>query len=373
VTLFLTNSCGEPEVLTHETIVEKLLPVKITEADIFSGTKILSFLNNEEKHIKESNALFLSGLDAFRNKKDFDSATIYFTKSLLKEPTAQTYYELGNLKMTQKKYDEALLAFNMAENLDYEPFSKILYNKACIYSLAEQKEESAQYIQYAIQAGYSNLEHLYKDDDLDNVRNHWSFEKAIKDGLKGVSNAENLYWLQFKKHFAQVHFPMELKTRMSYEEMGMGNQTISYDYEKYISEMRDELFSRDVGKTFFYHVAPFETKDYVALIYIIREEYMGDSYPLLYRMATYTHEGRLIDKTIIAGQKNMDSQLIKATIKKSGIVIKNYDLTYEKDVDEHGYYNNPVISQKQASETKLTISKEGKFVLMEQAFQNEEI
>lgn len=359
----VVTSCGEPVAPIHETIVEKLLPVTITKADLFSGTKILSFLNNEEKEIQESNSLFLKGLDSFRNKKDLDSAEIYFTASLLKVPTAQTYYELGNLNMSEEKYDEALLAFNMAEQLNYEPFSKILYNKACIYSLQEKNEKSSQYIQYAIQAGYSNLDHLQNDSDLDNVRDHWSFDNAVKKGLKGVSNAENLYWLQFKKQFLQVQLPVELKTRISYGELSTSNKMISYDYEKYIAEMRDEMFSRDVGKTFFYHIAPYETEDYVALIYIIREEYMGESYPLLYRMATFTHDGTLIDKKVIAGQKNMDAPLMKATISATEVLISSYDLKYEKDVDQHGYYDNPIISETKTSETTLTILKNGKFEL----------
>ena len=67
--LALVVSCGEPVAPIHETIVEKLLPVTITKAELFSGNKVLSFLNNEEKQIKESNALFLNGLDAFRNNR----------------------------------------------------------------------------------------------------------------------------------------------------------------------------------------------------------------------------------------------------------------------------------------------------------------
>ncbi len=361
----LAVSCGEPVAPIHEKIIEKLIPVEITEADLFSGNKIMSFLKNEEKQIKESNSLFLRGLDAFRNKKKLDSASIYFKESLLKEPTAQTYYELGNLYMSQKKFDDALLSYNMAEQLNYEPFSKILYNKACIFSLLEKEEQSAQYIEYAIQAGYSNFNHIRKDSDLANVRKTWQFEAALKKGLRGVANSENLFWLQFKKQFAHIPLPYDLVESKSYEQLRQEHETISYEYEKYIAEMRDEAFSREVGKIFYYHSIPYETEKYVALIYVIRDDFMHESYPMLYRIATFTHEGKLIDKRIISGQKNMDSPRMRASVERDGLRINTFEVEYEKDTDKHGYYDNPIINETKINATFLTISESGKLVVSE--------
>ncbi len=362
IILFFITSCGDPVAPIHETIVEKLSPIILTDEDLFSGIKVLSFLQNEEKHVKESNSLFLKGVDAFRNKENLDSADFYFRSSLLKEPSAQTYFELGNLCMTEKKYDDALLSFNMAEQLNYEPFSKLLYNKSCIYSLQEKIEQSAQYLEYSIQAGYSNIDYLYKDSDLENLRDSWRFENVVKKGLRGVSNSENIFWLQFKKQFPKVKFPLQLNNYKSYAELDELNKQISYDYENYISEMRDEKFSREVGKIFYYHSNPYETKKYVVLVYIIRDDFMSESFPILYRMATFNHEGKLIDKKVIAGQENMDDSIIESEVVEDGVKMIFYHTVYEKDTEEYGYAENPIIKRTKQREVLLTITEDGHFV-----------
>src|SRR5690606_28963393 len=195
------SSCGDPAPETKTTVQTKLKPIEISEDDIFQGNKILAFLKNEEKFIKESNNFFLQGLNAFRNERNLDSADYYLRQSIVKEPTAKAYFELGNVYMDKKKYDEALISYGLAEQLNYEPFSKILYNKACLYSLKEETELAGKYLEYSIQAGYNNLDHIEKDKDLDELRNTYYFKQALKKGMRGMSDAENLFWLQFKKQF----------------------------------------------------------------------------------------------------------------------------------------------------------------------------
>ena len=354
-------SCGDPIPPSKEKIVTKKLPVIITEADLFTSNKILSFLNNEIKFLQEANSLFLSGVDAYRNKKELDSAAYYFRQSLLKEPTSKSYYELGNLYMTTNKLDDALLSYNMAEQLNYEPFSKILYNKACIYSIQDKRELSSQYIEYAIQAGYSNFDHIEKDTDLDNVRDSYYFKKAMKKGLRGVSNAENLYWIQFKKQFSRIAVPYELEVNIEYNALEEEYGQISYEYEKYVAEMRDEAFSREVSKLFYYHSIPYETENIVAVIYIIKDDFMGEYSPLTYRLATFTHDGKLIDKKVIGGRENLDSHLMVPYLNLNQTInIAQFTLEYEKDPNEYGYYNNPIVSKEEFEGLNLKISEDGK-------------
>ena len=114
------SSCGDPAQSTITKVETKILPVEISEADLFKGNKIVAFLNNETKFISESNALFLKGLNKFKNEKNLDSANYYLRQSILKEPTGKAYYELGNVFMDMKNYDKALLSFGMAEQLDFQ-------------------------------------------------------------------------------------------------------------------------------------------------------------------------------------------------------------------------------------------------------------
>lgn len=360
VGVLIFSSCGDPAPETKTTVQTKLKPIEISEDDIFQGNKILAFLKNEEKFIKESNNFFLKGLNAFRNERNLDSADYYLRQSILKEPTAKAYFELGNVYMDKKKYDEALISYGLAEQLNYEPFSKILYNKACLYSLKEETELAGKYLEYSIQAGYNNIDHIQKDKDLDELRNTYYFKQALKKGMRGMSDAENLFWLQFKKQFTKAQFPISLKSNLEWEELEpLG--TISYEYEKYIAEMRDEEFSREVSKMFYYYLQPYETENYVALVYIVRDEYMGDLAPLTYRLATFTHEGKLIDKKEISGRTSLGEEIKEGKLLKGGkIEVSRYTPVYEKDPDEVGYYDNPIVKKNFIDKKVLTISKDGK-------------
>lgn len=358
--VILFSSCGDPAPENTTSIKTKMKPIEISESDIFEGNKILAFLKNEDKFLKESNNLFLKGLNAFRNEKNLDSADYYLRQSILKEPTAKAYFELGNVYMDKKKYDDALLSFGLAEQLDYEPFSKILYNKACLYSLKEETELSGKYLEYSIQAGYNNLDHIQKDSDLEALRNTYHFKQALKKGMRGMSDAENLFWLQFKKQFSKTQFPVTLKANIEWEELEQLG-TISYEYEKYISEMRDEEFSREVSKMFYHYLQPYETDNYVSVVYIVRDEYMGDLAPLTYRLATFTHEGKLIDKKEISGRTSLGKEIKEAKLLKGGVIEVNiYNPIYKNDPDEVGYYDNPIVKKNLIDKKIITISKAGR-------------
>lgn len=354
----LFSSCGDP--VPAESITEtRLLPVEISEGDLFDGNKILAFLNNEEKFVREANELFLKGLNSFKNENNLDSADYYLRKSLLKEPSSKAYYELANVFMDQKSYDDALLAYGMAEQLDFQPFSKILYNKACIYSLQEKKDLSAKYLEYALQAGYNNIEHINVDTDLTNLRESWYFNEALKKGLRGVSNSENLFWLQFRRLFPQAKFPLKLETNFKDDDQSLKN--ISYEFEKYVSEMRDEEFSREVSKGFYQYAQAYETEKFVAIIYVVRDEFMGPEGPTVYRMATFTDKGKLIDKKEIGGRTTMDAPIMSSTVTKDFKV--NVELKqpiYKNDPDKYGYYENEVVEEKFVGRLMFSIQENGK-------------
>lgn len=362
--VLIISSCGNPAQLPAK-VQKQRVDVVLTRDDLYKGNLVAAFKENENKFIKESNTLFLRGVDAYRNNNELDSAVFYFTESILKEPSAKAYFELGNANMDRKKYDDALNAYKMAEQLGYQPFSKILYNKACIYSLQENHELSAQYLEYALQAGYTNIAHMQSDSDLEHLRDYNNlFKTAVDRGLRGVSNADNLFWLQFTKLFPALGTPIDLKLQLTQEEF-QALDYISYDYEKYISEMRDSKFSRDVSSSYLYYANAYETDVFVAVVYIVKDEWMGDAAPLKYKMATFTHEGKLIDKKTIAGSENsdLDGVYLQSTLNKdltiSGTLVEPQ---YEKDPDDHGFYDNKILSYKEVGTQNFKITKSGKIV-----------
>jgi len=360
--LFLITSCGEPSQVVNTVKEQKRIDVELSEGDIFETAKIFAFMENEVKFIEEANKLYLNGLDAFRNKRNLDSADYYLRQSILKEPSGKAYYELGNVFMDQKEYDKALSAYDLAENLDFQPVSKILYNKSCLYSLQKDVKMSSQYLEYALQAGYNNLDHIGKDSDLEELRNSYLYKLAIEKGVRGMSNAKNLFWLQFKKLFPKYPFPHKIKSQLD-EKVLAEKQYISYDFEKYISEMRDDKYSREVGKGFYHYAQMYETDKYVAVVYIVKDEFMGDAAPLLYRMATFTHEGKLIDKKRIGGKEYLSDDLWLTTFNKDKTMdVEVLKPTYENNPEDVGYYDNPIVSTEKVGQMKFKVDADGKIV-----------
>jgi tetratricopeptide (TPR) repeat protein len=368
--LLLVTSCGEPGEVINTIKQQKRIDIELAESDLFETTRIFAFLDNEVKFIEEANKLYLNGVDAFKNKKNLDSADYYLRQSILKEPSGKAYYELGNVFMDQKKYSEALSAYDLAENLDFQPVSKILYNKSCLYSLQKNVEMSGQYLEYALQAGYNNLDHIDKDEDLAELRKSRLFKPAIEKGVRGMSNAKNLFWLQFKKLFPKYPFPHTIESQLD-EKVMAEKQYISYDFEKYISEMRDEKYSREVSKGFYHYAQMYETDKYVAVVYVVKEEFMGDAAPLLYRMATFTHEGKLIDKKRIGGKEYLSDDLWSTTFNKDKTIdVSILKPTYEKDPEDEGYYENKIVSTKEVGQLKYKVDGNGMIIKVSGEDQN---
>lgn len=362
-TVLILASCGDINAVSDKK--SEIVPnvIELKESDLFNSIKIMAFLANEVKHFKESNSFFLKGIDAYKNKKNLDSAVYFFRSSLLKEPQGKAYFELGNVYMDRKEYEMALKSYNLAEELSFEPFSKILYNKACIFSLQKKEEKAGNYLESALQAGYNNIDHIHKDPDLSYLRETHHFEEAMNRGMRGMSEPEKLFWLQFKRLFSSTELPLKLNPVLGESEFGKLSY-ISYDFEKYIAEMRDEKFSREVGKGFYYYVKAYESENYVALVYVVKDEFMGEMAPVTYRLATFTNDGTLIDKEDIGGRQNYEEPVRRATLKKNSIIeIDLVNPVYDKDTDEFGYYENQIKEYKKIGKMIYRILDNGKIKL----------
>lgn len=363
---WMISSCGEPETITNTIKKKERVAVELNENNMFEANRVLAVLENEVKFLEDANKLFLKGLNSFKNEQNLDSADYYLRQSIYKEPTAKAYFELGNVYMDQEEYDRAILAYDVAEKLDFKPFSKILYNKSCLYALKEERALSVKYLEYALQAGYTNLDHIHEDSDLENVRNTSSFDHAIKRGVRGMSNADNLFWLQFKRLFPTYPKPHTPPFRMSeknFEQL----EFISYEFEKFISEMRDEQFSREVSKGFYQYAQMYETDKFVGLVYIVKDEFMGPSGLLSYRLATFTHEGKLIDKKDIAGSEFFDGEVRKTVFNEDMTIdIELVKLQFEKDTGDYGYVDNKIVGEEKVGEIHYRINDLGKIVELEE-------
>lgn len=365
LSLLFVVSCGDPaENHSKNSSKTKANDIVLSESDIFNGVLIMKFLNNKTKFISEANNFFLNGINSFKNENDLDSAEFYLRKSIVNQPTARAYCELGNVLKLKSNFKKSIEAYKLAEQLDYAPFSNLLYNMSTVYAMDEQIDESAQYLEYAMQAGFNNLDKIEKDPDLKNLRDSYQFREAVNRGVRGMSDPDKLFWLQFKKQFPKAQMPITLDWELKTENIDQ-YEWISYDFEKYVSEMRDEEFSREVSKGFYYYANIIENDKYIGLIYLVKDEFLGDFAPITYRLATFTPTGKLIDKREIAGRSSLGDEVRLSTIKQNGAIdVQVIALEYEKDTEQEGYWDNPVKSTKSVGKEKYQIKSNGQIELI---------
>ncbi len=358
---FILISCGDPATKGTINPVQQNTIISLTLDDILDVATIHQFIQSNPVKDKSSNDFFIKGVDSYKNKKQLDSAKYYFEHSIQQFPTSNGYYELGNVYKELKSFDQAILAYKLAEKLDFAPFSNLLYQIAETYSLKEDENQSAKYLEYAFQAGFTDLNKVNTEKNLEYLRSKdYLFTGAIKNGTRGMSNPESLFWLQFKRKFIAASLPLTLNSDISIEKMNKLSY-ISYDFERFIPEMRNAKFSRDVGESYYFAYNIFENENYTALIYIEENNYLGEYSPKYYNLTTFDSKGKIIDK-IKLGQRDTDLDIAaNITIEKSSkIIAKNYMIQYEKDTSEEGYWDNKIVGKSYLSTTLYKIDANGK-------------
>ena len=56
----------------------------------------------------------------------------------------------------------------------------VLYNVACVYSLAGKVDEGLQYLERSVDAGFAFKDWIENDSDFDSIRHHPRFQALLK-------------------------------------------------------------------------------------------------------------------------------------------------------------------------------------------------
>ena len=329
------------------------------EQEMFDVAKVKTFITDHPA-TEQANALFRQAIDVYRNKKDFAGAQTLFVKSILLYPTAKAYYELGNASMDAKDYQKARSAFKVGEQLGFEPLSKLLYNTACAWSLSHQPDSALTYLEYAMEAGYTNGDQIMKDPDLAEARSAENFNQIYQTAMGGSGDPEKVAWQTFKRGFAKATFPVVLNRET--DQLFKNREYISYDFEKFVPEMKGARFSREVGRAIYYYVQVKNENDFTTLVYTIREEMMGEGAPVGYILVSFSPKGKVIDKMFAAGELFANKTYRVATINENGrFQVKEYKEAYEHDPEKDGYENNKLKSSVLVKTLNYKIGPDGHF------------
>ncbi len=125
--------------------------------------------------------------------------------------------------------------------LGYKPLSKLLYNTACVYAKHNEEDSAFHYLVSAIEFGYTNTDQIYKDKDLASLRAmRWRFDNEVTTALSGASDPDRLLWKLFSRGFRPLELPVVFDVKYSEDKIF---EDVTYDFEKFISEMRNAKFS----------------------------------------------------------------------------------------------------------------------------------
>ena len=93
---------------------------------------------------------------------------------------------LGELLTKDKQHQKALEVDSRLRDLKPDD-PTVLYNLACDYSLLNKKSLSLKALEESLKLGYKDIEYIFKDPDLENLRESKRFSQLI-DRFKNKSS-----------------------------------------------------------------------------------------------------------------------------------------------------------------------------------------
>ena len=320
---------------------------------------------------------FLEAIDLYKNKKQIAQSIDAFKASLFINPSEKTYFELGSALAENKNFDEALKALDIAEQMDYSPLANVLYKKSVVYASMPNSPISTDgytkiydsmamhLMEVALQTGYSKPTDYLHEKAFDSLRsnNDYYFKNVYQTAMSGNKDPERLAWGSYKDEFKELSLPMTINTVWIYQQNY--ENAIGYDYEKFVPEMRNGKFSREVENEYFYVGKIKEDSVYTALLYAGKNMWLIDGRgisPVYFYMVTYTPQGKIIDKMQVGGQKTFTDNFKDLLLKQNlTMEVKEFKNIYEKDPSKDGYENNKVTKSELLTTSYYRINAKGKF------------
>lgn len=335
--------------------------VTLRKEALFNQDSVNAFLSTvSESQSDSSRQAFLKGIDLLKNNSRAKEAIAQFQQSLSIYPSANTYYELGNAYLDTKNWSSALQSFQMAEALDYKPLGNVFYKQASCYAEMDSLDKVYAYVRYAVQNGFVDRKKLTEDVHFARLKNDYQLPVTFNEAMSGNGNPDEVLWHGYSQEFKQASFPFVVDTG-AMRKLGEP-QIISYDYEKFVPEMRDNKFSREVGSEYFYVAKILQTELCHVVLYGCRS-YESEGAPVYYILASFDSKGKLVDKMMVGGHQTFDQNFKVFTAKQNRqFQVEEYKNTYEKNPDEEGFSGNKIISRQLVAAKQFAIDANGKFV-----------
>jgi len=359
---------------TETQYVARVKLQKLSEADLYNSEMVYDVIFDAQE-LKadslrnQSRQLFLKGIDLYKNRKDAAGAVKLFKQSILMFPEAKTYYELGNALLDAKGGSESLKeadkAFDVAQYLNFKPASMLYYKMAVVKSLRMRSDPDmgvysvVNNLSDAFQSGYSDTAALLKDEAFANVIHTPEFgEMMLNLKTKEVKEDAGSLFALFKNSFQEYKQPFAI----TFDDLDKNNrQSISYDFARFVPEMQNVSFGRDVSHDFFYVGKIAETPEYTAVIYSSISFWEQDMQPVNTKLVTYDKNGKIIASKLFAGQFSAE-KVKTGKINNNEIVLQDYKRIWKSPIDQVPFSDNEVLKYELVATATFKLTDAGQIV-----------
>jgi tetratricopeptide (TPR) repeat protein len=132
------------------------------------GGKELSSKEQQEQ-ITQANSLSEEGFAFYKSHNDA-AAIAKYEEALTHYATAEIYYRYGNSLSNIPRLEDAIKAYQIAIELNYDKSYLVYYNIACSYSRLKKSKDAFANLELAINKGYNKFGQIQKDTDLAYLR-----------------------------------------------------------------------------------------------------------------------------------------------------------------------------------------------------------
>lgn len=374
-----------------------VLKVKV---EPFDSTKIFDYeyvadynfdLNetNVDSLQKISKKHFLKAIDLYKNNKNPEEAIDYFRKSIYLYPEPKTYFELASAMLDTKNLEQIELSKSiiyLLERLNYTPSSSLQYLKIVseyyffIYDnpeyeesldrvklmeelLANRKKYLIEDMIRGLKNGYYDLAKMKGDVRIKAILDDSYFKLKYNELL--TTNEREGAKLQYSPFQEFVNlFPKNervFSTSLGDPSLSTYTTSIDYSFSKYISEMENTSFGREVSNDFFYVANLKQTEKYTALLYKSVSFWGSDGAPVYTMLVTYDTDGKQISKIMFCCECSYSKVKI-ATYDNQTITIKDFERKWEKSLKDVPLEENKVTEIKLTSSYELEINDLGMII-----------
>lgn len=313
---FFLSSCNHPAPA----------PVNLTLDDMYDIDSVRASMTTHPKMTVAQQNRLAKAIQLYKGHQSYVHSIDTLRALILETPTAQAYFELGTVYLLDQDDYQAVNALTVAEKLHYAPLYNVLYELSAAWAKVSKKDgltgssdNALKYMQVAIQMGYPVPENFKMDPAFkDFASGNSEFDQVYNKAMSGRMDLSATLFQDYLSGFSDLTLPFSIDTNYIDKYNLSDDQIINYTFEKYVTEFKTARFSREGGPSFYYVGKLKADSNYVALIYIGTDNFDDEeeedtpdtsstitahNRSLYCYLVTYTLQGKIIDKKLVAGQE----------------------------------------------------------------------